>query len=65
MASEDDFLIARRFESLDANTILWMQHRIHVYPSIGCSEVSTPKISHLRNRAFRPKIACMQAESQN
>jgi hypothetical protein len=28
MASEDDFFVFRRFESLNAGTILWMQYRI-------------------------------------
>jgi hypothetical protein len=28
MASENDFFVFRRFESLNANTILWMQHSI-------------------------------------
>ncbi|KAF2831562.1 hypothetical protein CC86DRAFT_140805 [Ophiobolus disseminans] len=28
MASDDDFFVFRRFESLNANTILWMQFRI-------------------------------------
>jgi hypothetical protein len=28
MASDDDFFVIRRFESLNANTILWMQHHI-------------------------------------
>jgi hypothetical protein len=28
MASEDDFFVFRRFESLNANTILYLQHRI-------------------------------------
>jgi hypothetical protein len=28
MASENDFFVFRRFESLNANTILWMQYQI-------------------------------------
>jgi hypothetical protein len=28
MASEDDFFIFRRFQTLNARTILWLQHRI-------------------------------------
>lgn len=28
MASDDDFFVFRRFESLNANTILWMQDKI-------------------------------------
>lgn len=28
MASDNDFFVFRRFESLNANTILWMQYRI-------------------------------------
>lgn len=28
MASDDDFFVFRRFESLNANTILWMQYQI-------------------------------------
>jgi hypothetical protein len=28
MASDDDFFVFRRFESLNANTLLWMQDKI-------------------------------------
>jgi hypothetical protein len=56
MASENDFFVFRRFESLNANTILWMQHCItglearleHIHKEIEVSEAA----DKLKNSSF-------------
>jgi hypothetical protein len=48
MASENDFFVFRRCKSLNANTILWMQHCItelevrleHIHKEIGVSKAA-------------------------
>jgi hypothetical protein len=57
MASENDFFVFRRFESLNANTILWMQYQIseleekleQIHKEIEVSE----KEHKLRNSSFK------------
>jgi hypothetical protein len=57
MASEDDFFVFRRFESLNASTILWMQYRIseleeklqQIHEDIEKSE----KADNLKNSSFK------------
>lgn len=57
MASENDFFVFRRFESLNANTILWMQYQIselerrleEIHKEIEDSKVS----DNLKNSSFK------------
>jgi hypothetical protein len=57
MASDNDFFVFRRFESLNANTILWMQYRIAELEARLeqlHKEVETSEKSHnLRNSSFK------------
>jgi hypothetical protein len=57
MASENDFFVFRRFESLNAGTILWMQYRIselekrleQIHKDVETSE----KADNLKNSSFK------------
>lgn len=57
MASENDFFVFRRFESLNANTMLWMQYRIselerrleEIHQEIKDSKIS----DNLKNSSFK------------
>lgn len=68
MASDDDFFVIRRFESLNANTILWMQHHIArleqelagIHRSI---EESKPS-QNLMNNSFTWDAKYMQRRTQ-
>jgi hypothetical protein len=68
MASDDDFFVFRRFESLNANTILWMQDHIsrlekelaEIHQMV---EDSKPT-QRLRNDSFRWDATCMHGSMQ-
>jgi hypothetical protein len=57
MASEDDFFIFRRFESLNAQTLLWLQDRIvqieEKLETIHKYVEDAPLEHHLMNSKFR------------
>jgi hypothetical protein len=57
MASDDDFFVLRKFEALNAATILWMQHRIseleHRLQQIHKSIEESKDSDNLKNSSFK------------
>lgn len=61
MASDDDFFLFRRFQSLNAQTILWMQDRIaQIEERLEEIHKNVEHAEKLRNDSFRWDEKCMQ-----
>lgn len=68
MASDDDFFVFRRFESLNANTILWMQDHISRLEKELASihiEVEKSRLEDFKkNSSFRWDAACKNRRNE-
>jgi len=68
MASDDDFFVLRKFESLNAATILWMQHRISELEQrledIHKTVVESDDTEKLKNSSFAWDARCMQERTK-
>jgi hypothetical protein len=68
MASDDDFFVFRRFESLNANTMLWMQDRIsqleQELANIHQTVEDSKPAQRLKNNSFRWDAKYMQRRDQ-